>query len=146
MPFSIRPFRRSPLTLWPLIAFLLLNSRPAYAEWVSVSEDKQQGKTAYVNPDAIRWNGNLVKMGTLLDYKTTQKREDSLYMSEQAQHEFDCAEERFRMLALANYSGNMASGNVVYSSTFDSPETIKWQPFPPGSLAQTLWKFACGKK
>ena len=97
-----------------LLTLLVLSSGSAYAEWVTVSEDKQEGKTAYVNPDAIR-NGNLVKMWTLLDYKTTQMREGSLYMSEQAQHEFDCAEERFRILALAKYSGNMASGNVVYS-------------------------------
>jgi surface-adhesin protein E len=149
MPFSIPPYRRLPLTyilgFWSLIILLLLSSGPAYAEWVTVSEDKQEGKTAYVNPDAIR-DGSLVKMWTLLDYKTTQKREGSLYMSEQAQHEFDCAEERFRMLALSNYSGNMASGNVVYSSTFDSPETTKWQPFSTGSLAQTLWNFACGKQ
>jgi surface-adhesin protein E len=130
MLFSIPPYRRLPLTyilgFWSLIILLLLSSGPAYAEWVTVSEDKQEGKTAYINPDAIR-DGSLVKMWTLLDYKTTQKREGSLYMSEQAQHEFDCAEERFRMLALSNYSGNMASGNVVYSSTFDSPETTKWQ-------------------
>ena len=129
-----------------LITLLVLSSGPAYAEWMTVSEDKQEGKTAYVNPDAIRWNRNLVTMWTLLDYKTTQKREGSLYMSEQAQHEFDCAEERFRILALAKYSGNMASGKVVYSSTFDSPETTKWQPFSPGTLAQTLWNFACGKQ
>jgi len=149
MPFSIPPYRRLPLTyilgFWSLIILLLLSSGPGYAEWVTVSEDKQEGKTAHINPDAIR-DGSLVKMWTLLDYKTTQKREGSLYMSEQAQHEFDCAEERFRMLALSNYSGNMASGNVVYSSTFDSPETTKWQPFSTGSLAQTLWNFACGKQ
>jgi surface-adhesin protein E len=130
MPFTIRPSCRLPFTyvlgFMSLIALLFLSSGPAYTEWVTVSEDKQEGKTAYVNPDAIR-NGSLVKMWTLLDYKTTQKREGSLYISEQAQHEFDCAEECFRMLALSNYSGNMASGNVVYSSTFDSPETTKWQ-------------------
>jgi hypothetical protein len=152
MPCSIRPYRcilKLPLAyvfgFGSLITLLVLSSGPAYAEWVTVSEDKQEGKTAYVNPDAIR-NGNLVKMWTLLDYKTTQTREGSLYMSEQAQHEFDCAEERFRMLALAKYSGNMASGNVIYSSTFDSPETTKWQPFSPGSLAQTLREAACAKK
>jgi hypothetical protein len=146
MPFSIRPFRSFSMVFSFLITLLLLSRGPVYAEWVTVSEDKQEGRTVYVNPDAIRRSGNLVKMWALLDYKTTQKRGGSLYLSEQAQHEFDCAEERFRMLALAKYSGNMASGNVVYSSTFDSPETTKWQPFSPGSLAQTLREAACAKK
>jgi surface-adhesin protein E len=149
MPVSIRPYRRLPLAyisaFWSLIMLLVLSSGLAYAEWVTVSEDKQEGRTAYVNPDAIQ-NGNLVKMWALLDFTTTQKREGRLYMSEQAQHEFDCAEERFRILALSKYSGNMASGNVIYSSTFDLPETTKWQPVPPGSLAQTLWGAACGKR
>ena len=124
MPFFIRPFRSfSMVFFFFLITLLLLSRGPVYAEWVTVSEDKQEGKTVYVNPDAIRRSGNLVKMWALLDYKTTQKRGGSLYLSEQAQHEFDCAEERFRILALSNYSGNMASGNVVYSTTIDLPET-----------------------
>ena len=116
----------------------MLNSGSAYAGWVTVSEDKQEGKTVYVNPHTIHRNENLVKMWVLLDYQTPQYMGDSSYRSEQAPNLYDCAEERFRMLALANYSGNMASGNVVYSTAFDLPESTKWQPVFPGSLARTL--------
>jgi hypothetical protein len=86
MPFSIRPYRRLPLTyisgFMSLTTLLVLSSGFAYGEWVTVSEYKEEGKTPYVNPDAIR-NGNLVKMWTLLDYKTTQKRDTVLEELEQ---------------------------------------------------------------
>ncbi len=131
---------------WLLITLMVLDRGPAYAEWMKVSELKQEGSTVYVDPSTVRRNGNLVKMWTLLDYKTIQNSGDRSYLSQQAQSEYDCVEERIRMLAFGSYSGNMANGKQVSSTMFDSPETSKWVPVSPDGLARTLWALACMKK
>ena len=75
MPFSIRSFRRLPLTYCKgflfLITLLLLSSSPAYAEWVLVSA-AEHGMTVYADPDTIRRKGELVNMWSLYDFKTEQ--------------------------------------------------------------------------
>jgi hypothetical protein len=150
MPFSIRPCRRfhvrcsvayiSGLRL--LITLLVLSSGPVYAEWVLVSGDDEAGRTVYVDPDTIRSKGNLVKMLSLIDYKTIQIIAGDSLLSIQRQNEYDCAEERTRMLAFTWFSGNMGSGQVVHS---DSDED-KWKPVAPDTVAEALWKIACDKK
>jgi hypothetical protein len=113
-----------------------------YAEWVLVSGDDKAGRTVYVDPDTIRSKGDLVKMLSLIDYKTIQIIAGDSLLSIQRQNEYDCAEERTRMLAFTWFSGNMGSGQVVHS---DSDED-KWKPVAPDSVAESLWKIACDKK
>ena len=125
-----------------LIILLFLNSAPAYAEWVKVSDGDEAEKTVYVDPATIRRNSNLVKMWQLQDYKTVQTVGGIRFLTAEEQWEFDCAEERSRVLALKEFSGNMRSGTVVYSNT----EVGKWQPVAPGTLGHKLWTVACSKK
>jgi hypothetical protein len=162
MPFSIRPCRRFPvqcavtyhadtfLTLpltyfsgfWLLITLLFLSSGPAHAEWVKVSDSGEAGKTVYVDPATMRRNRNLVTMWQFYDYKTVQTVGGIGFLTAKEQWEFDCAEERSRVLALTEFSGNMGSGTMVYSNT----EVGKWQPVATSSLGQVLWRFACSKE
>jgi hypothetical protein len=123
-----------------LITLLVLSSGPAYGEWVAV--DKKADGTAYVDPDSIRCKGDLVKMWTLHDFETMQTMAGNSFLSLKGQAEYDCAEDRYRPLAFIEFSGNMGSSRVVSN---DSTEQ-EWRPVAPGSVGQTLWKFACGKK
>lgn len=125
-----------------LIILLFLSSGPAYAEWVQVSDSDEAGMTVYVDPATIRRNSNLVKMRQFYDYKTVQTVGGIRFLTAEEQWEFDCAEERSRVLALKEFSGNMRSGTVVYSNT----EVGKWQPVAPGTLGHKLWTVACSKK
>jgi len=125
-----------------LIILLSLSSAPAYAEWVKVSDGDEAEKTVYVDPATIRRNSNLVKMRQFYDYKTVQTVGGIRFLTAEEQWEFDCAEERSRVLALKEFSGNMRSGTVVYSNT----EVGKWQPVAPGTLGHKLWTVACSKK
>jgi len=128
-----------------LIILLFLNSAPAYAEWVKVSEDDEAEKNVYnvyVDPATIRRNSNLVKMRQFYDYKTVQTVGGIRFLTAEEQWEFDCAEERSRVLTLKEFSGNMRSGTVVYSNT----EVGKWQQVAPGTLGHKLWTVACSKK
>ena len=123
---------------------ILLCSGPAYAEWVAVSVSESLGvHAAYVDRDTIRRTGDLVKMWSLLDFKTLQKTEagDSL-LSLKGQSEYDCTKERARTLAVTLYSGHMGNGDVVFSHSDEE----NWTPIEPGSVRRILWKVACAKQ
>lgn len=164
MPFSIRPYRRFPVPcsvmynagpflklplaycsgFWLLITLLVLSSGPAYAEWVPLEKNNQLAEigTVYVDPDTIRRKGNLVKMWQLNDFKTMQGgRSPSRFSSTKIHKEFDCAEERLRLLALTDFWGNMGTGEPT-DAYIDGGN---WVPVEPGTVGQVLWKFACGK-
>jgi len=124
-----------------LFTLLVLSSGPAYAEWVPVSDGDEAGKTVYVDPATIRRNSNLVKMWLFYDYKTVQTVGGIRFLSAKEQWEFDCAEERSRVLALKEFSGNMGSGTVVYTNE----QVGNWIPVTPGSISHTVWTVACRK-
>ena len=66
----------------------------------------------------------------------------NLYLSSKEQIQFDCAEERVRLLALSLFSGNMGSGNVVHTDSYET----KWELIQPRSINRVMWKFACTKQ
>jgi hypothetical protein len=125
-----------------LITFLLLSSGPAYAEWAKVSESDEAGTTVYVDPATIRRNSNLVKMWQVYDYKTVQTVGGNRFLTAKEQMEFDCAEERSRVVARKEFSGNMGSGTMVSTNS----QVGNWVPIMPGSIGHTVWEVACGKK
>lgn len=73
------------------------------------------------------------------DLKTAQMRGLRKYLSSRAQEEHDCIKERFRLLALEYFSGNMGSGEALYKTSGESD----WTPIPRGTLAQSVWKHVC---
>ncbi len=125
-----------------LTMLLVLSSAPAYAEWVAVGGNEEAGVTVYADPGTIRRKGNLVKVWHLNDFKTVQIVKGNSYLSIKAQHQYDCTEDRERILALTKFSGNMGRGHVVYT---DSNER-KWRPVAAETTNQALRKIACGKQ
>ena len=119
---------------------LLMTATAASAEWTVA--DVNDEFIQYVDTATIRRNGNLVKMWGLMDDKKVDVSGGKSYLSHRSQQEYDCKEERMRTLAITTFSGQMGSGTVIYSDS----DTEKWTPVPPGSVAKTLWKIACGKK
>lgn len=122
-----------------LVMLLAVVSSSAAAEWVEVA--RSDTSTFYADPATIRRAGNIVKMWDLIDRKTPDNFNNKPYMSQRSQHEYDCKEEQWRTLYFTFFSGNMAGGNAVY---IDS-DPGKWAPVPPGSIAEGMWKFACGR-
>jgi len=126
-----------------LITLLVLSSGPAYAEWVAINGSRNTGGyTRYADLDTIRRDGDLVKMWVLYDYKTTQTVVEGSYLSSRGQKQFDCGGERHQRLVAAGFSGNMGTGNIVWSEDNEG----KWQPVAPGSVGQLEWKLACRKQ
>lgn len=130
------------LVFWFLFMLLMLSSQSVYAEWILVSGDDEAGLKVYVDPATLRRNGNLAKMWQLYDYKTVQTVAGDSLLSMKRFNEYDCTEERTRMLGYTWFSGNMGNGNVVYSTTEHQP----WEPVVPRTINRTLWKVACDKK
>jgi hypothetical protein len=126
--------------LFACIALKVSNTAPASAEWLLV--DGNGKANVYVEAETISRHGEWVKVWVLDDLKIPQTRGLMKYVSSRAQEEHDCLTERFRLLALEYFSGNMGTGEVLSKTSGES----NWAPIPRGTLAQSVWTFVCGKK
>lgn len=111
-----------------------------FAEWLLVGGNDKA--TVYVDSESVSRNGDLVRVWVLDDLKTSHTRGFSKFLSVRAQEEHNCANERFRLLAMERFSGNMGSGDVIHKKSGESG----WAPIPRGTLAQSVWNYVCGKK
>jgi hypothetical protein len=119
-------------------------SADGFAEWSSVFESVDGNETIYVDFKSIRKIGNnKVKLWYLLDFKKTQQSVNYSYLSSVVHDEFDCDKKIIRMLNLSFYSGNMRREEVVWSNS-----NIKEKPHSimVGTITETVFKLACGKK
>ena len=119
---------------------LVVTAGAASAEWTL--EDFSVELIQYVDRASIRRNGNLVKMWGLSDFKRVQTVSGYSYLSEKTELEIDCKEVRLRMVAFTWFAEQMGNGKVVYANS----DPRKWSPIQPGSVRETQWKIACGKK
>ena len=119
---------------------LALAGTAALAEWEDVGAT--DGFTVYVDRSTIRRSGSLVKMWRLLDYKTIQtSASGGSYLSSKSQREYDCKEELGRNRFTSWYSEKMGDGSLSRSDN----NIGEWEPIPPDTVAERLWKIACGK-
>jgi hypothetical protein len=140
--YSAGPFFRHTL---PAVFFIVIglppvSGTPADAEWRLVDRNAQA--TVYAEPATVQRVGEVVRLWVLDDLKTVHRRGGDTYLSSRAQEEHDCVNERFRLVALAQFAGHMGTGAVIYEQRVES----KWASIPKGTLAQSVWKYACGKK
>jgi hypothetical protein len=124
-----------------LLMILAVVSSNAAADWVEVGGNKNM--ISYVDPATIRKTGNKVKMWDLIDYyQAVIPAHGKPYMSAKRQGEYNCKEDQSRLLYFSFHSGKKGGGEMVLSVSDPS----KWQPVPPESIDEALWKFACGKR
>ncbi len=120
-----------------ILYFLIaLAAAPAWAEWVAVSESKEL--VAYIEPSSIRKNGSLRKVWQVQDLK---QRDEHGAMSRRLLIEYDCKDERFRVLATSTHSEPMAAGKTLVS--VDVPS--KWSAFAPDTPAEDTLEIVCTK-
>lgn len=119
---------------------LLVPATAASAEWTRV--EYNDNYILYVDRATIRRNGNLVKMWSLVDYKTVKTVVGQSNLSYKAQEEYDCKEEKSRTLAITWFTGQMGRGTVNHTDN----RTGEWSPIAPESNGEVMWKITCGKK
>ncbi|HKY72192.1 MAG TPA: surface-adhesin E family protein [Nitrospira sp.] len=123
----------------------LLGVGQVRAEWVDIGGKVQDGLTiyrVYIDPDHIHHNGDIVTLWALFDYKSIQSIVGGPWLSSKAQRQFDCAEHRIRLLGYMTFTGNMGSGEPVFSNSQES----EWEPIASDSIDSKLWDVACSKK
>ncbi|HRI39981.1 MAG TPA: hypothetical protein PLO50_15605 [Nitrospira sp.] len=140
MPSARSSFRTSPGILLALIAFQLWSAAAVCAEWLLV--DRNERDAIYVDSESISRNGVIVRALVLDDLKAANTRGLSTFLSTRNQEEHDCSKERFRLVAIERFAGNMGTGHSIYKKSGES----SWVPISRGTLAQSVWKFVCGKK
>ena len=129
-----------------LIALALtIVSGSAIAKWEEVTSNDLA--TFYAEPSSIRRNGAMVKMWGLMDLNKPEIPRPpgvgKAFLSSKTQHEYDCKEERARILGFTRFDGNMGNGSAVESVYGVAGE---WEPVMPESILEDLWKIACKKR
>ena len=119
--------------------FFTLLSCDSFAEWTRVGRTSEA--TIFFDQETIRRSGQLVKMWTLTNFTISERIEGKQYQSAKTQFEYDCREERSRVLAATFYSLLNGAGVVTASESNIEP----WYPIAPKTIAVKLWKYACGK-
>ena len=118
---------------------LLVTATAASAEWTISSGNDEY--IQYVDTATIRRNGNLVKMWILSDYKEVEVFAGKSFLSIRALSEYDCKDEKIRVLSENGFSGQMGKGRISYND--EDPK--KWFAVAPGTNGEAQWKIACGK-
>lgn len=122
------------------LALLGTASFGAMAEWTEVNDDTEF--TAYIDLSTIRRAGHMVKVWGIRDFKSPGVLRSDAYFSARARYEFDCSDERVRIIDTTVHSGRMGSGLVV--ATDSRPGD--WSSVAPGSIGKRYFKLACGIK
>ena len=127
-----------------LIGLLLMAvSAGAMAEWTKIATAYNNEFDDYMDFSTIRKSGNTAKMWILWNYKKVKTLSNGKsYLSNMIRWEYDCNEEKFRMLSSYYYSGNMKNNEIVASSDVVS----EWNSIPPESISATELKIACSAK
>ena len=126
-----------------LVLLLLMVSTSVFAEWTRVAGTPDGDITAYADSETIKRKGSKVKMWSMNDYKTVHSLDNGGYLSGASYDEYDCEGGTRRMLDLYLYSGNMRSGDIVYSHKNIKEEA---ESIIPQSILESLFKIACSKK
>ena len=126
-----------------LILQLLMVSTNLFAEWTKVTDSSDGDMTVYVDYGSIKKKGNKVKMLDLTDFKTVHKNKSYRYLSQLSLNQYDCEEEKRRMLDFHWYAENMKKGNIVYSEKNINDEG---KSIPTDSIGTDLFNIACSEK
>lgn len=118
---------------------LAMFSSSAIAEWTKVGSSENQ--VSYIDNATILKNGYRVKMWRLFDFYTAQTTDSGLGLSLKELDEFDCNENKWRMLQASIFSGNMGKGKLITNNSTPS----EWYTVAPNSLSKLQWDIACKK-
>ena len=128
---------------WLVMLALAAASGAASADWTLVgSTDGRGGVDHYFDRATISKSGNTVTQWVLEDHKVAQSFAGKTFLSAKFQEEYDCKDNQRRTLQSMLYSGQKATGSMVQAG----PKPRPWRPVTAGTVGETMWKLACGKK
>ncbi|MEI6762043.1 MAG: surface-adhesin E family protein [Betaproteobacteria bacterium] len=114
---------------------LLLVTNPSWAAWVKISETDDA--VFYIDPATLRKDGHLRRIWNVQDLN----KPDDGARSYRTRYEFDCKNERTKVLSLSTHSAPMAGGETLISTNGSG----MWQDIPPDTPGADLLKFVCSR-
>ena len=108
---------------------------------VLIWQSPDEGVAQYLDIDNIIYNGDLVEMSRVFNYKPPylRKVDKNPYASQKILTEFDCESLALRQLSAKWFSGEMGTGTVLNES--NDPEL--WEFGNIDEFTAPLWKIAC---
>jgi hypothetical protein len=99
-------------------------------------------ETLYVDLETIYREGDLVDISIISDFKVAKHLQDgSRYRSARLLHQYNCVEERFRLVAVTLFAGNMGKGVMLDELAKEGT----WRPIPSDSVGQQVMELVCPK-
>lgn len=128
------------MTRWLAVVILtVLVCGTASAEWVRVGgTHKYDG---YVDMATIGQTDQTVTLWTLRDFTVTRQVARGPYRSVKTKKQYDCRNNRSRLLFSKYYAEQMGKGRPVYQGK----GTKQWAKVVPGSDGEAERKIACRK-
>lgn len=115
---------------------LMLLAGSAWAEWVIFGATDTA--THYFDPATIRKDGNMRRVWQLQELN---KRHKDGEMSRRIRQEYDCKQERYKILGQTEHSEPMAGGEVL--TNFGEMKT--WVEIAPDTMSEKILKIVCAK-
>ena len=111
------------------------------AEWVVANTN--EAVTIYADTATIRKADNMAQMWDLTDFRAGGKLlvGDKRSLSFKKDQEYDCNQQRARILYISWHSENMGAGELIGSDRTPG----SWRPMLRGTILERLWTTACGK-
>jgi hypothetical protein len=115
---------------------LMMLAGSAWAEWVKYADTDES--SFYFDPATFRKDGNMRRVWLLQDLR---KRHKDGEMSRRYRAEYDCKNERWRILTISEHSEPMAGGSAMRSQSDED----SWTDIAPGTVTDTMLKIVCAK-
>ena len=96
---------------------------------------------AFSTEHQLKRSGHLVTVWVRQEYAEPQRGSEDLYMSNVEKIQYDCANERGRVLLVVYYAENNISGNQQSEAT--DAKQAPWVPIVPGTEGETMYLWAC---
>jgi hypothetical protein len=122
---------------------LTLSSGAAVAEWQLVGANGKEF-SMFAELDAARKAGNVATVPELVTYGDPQPARVTgrSYVSEKSVVEYDCSAKRARVVSTEQYTGDRASGSVVFRQ---ATPAAPWMPVPANTNMEVVLTRACSK-
>ena len=121
---------------------LALFSTGAMAEWMTVGKSEgATGFTVYADQSTAKKTGGMSKMWSLFDFNSTRTSKDFQYLSYKQLVEYDCKNDKNRVLEYSLHSKHMAKSGAIFKNSVPG----KWQQTTPQSVSGNLLDIACKK-
>jgi hypothetical protein len=120
-----------------LLALAIFISCPVWAKWEYYAS--ANGDDFFFDPSTVRKVGDFSKVWTITNLSRRNKDGASSF---RIRKDFDCPNERFRILYISIHTEKLARGETLASS--DEPDN-HWSEIPPRSSVRILHAILCAK-